>query len=62
VALISEAFLQPSGLVPIRFGRALAAATADLPTDDLWLVAHRALRHTPRVAAVWDHLCQVTSA
>jgi len=25
-------------------------------------VAHRALRHTPRVAAVWDHLCQVTSA
>ncbi|MEZ4322222.1 MAG: LysR family transcriptional regulator [Myxococcota bacterium] len=27
-----------------------------LPTFDLWMVTHRALRHAPAVAAVWDHL------
>lgn len=32
----------------------------DLPDDlEVWLVTHAAMRHTPRVAAVWDWLCEV---
>jgi len=61
VALVSEPFLRPHGLVPVRFGRGLGTAVAELPVDDLWLVAHRSLRHTPRIAAVWDHLCLITA-
>ena len=41
-------------LVPVRFAGALAPSADELPTDDLWLVGHRALRDVPRVAAVWD--------
>ena len=28
----------------------------DLPTLPVWLVTHQTLRHTPRIAAVWDAL------
>lgn len=44
------------GLVPVTPGEALTTAWADLPATELWLVAHRAQRHVPRVAAVWDFL------
>ncbi len=47
------------GLVPVVHARALDAAWAALPTGSLWLVGHRALRHVPRVAAVWDFVLEV---
>jgi len=33
-----------------------APLETDFPSDDLWLVGHRALREVPRVAAVWEWL------
>jgi DNA-binding transcriptional LysR family regulator len=46
------------GLVPVAHARALDAAWAALPTGDVWLVGHRALRNVPRVAAVWEFVLQ----
>lgn len=43
-----------TGLVPVQHARALGDAWAALPSSDLWLVGHRALRNVPRVAAVWE--------
>lgn len=45
-----------TGLVAVAHGRALREAWEALPTSELWLVGHRALRNVPRVAAVWEHL------
>jgi DNA-binding transcriptional LysR family regulator len=49
---------QAAGAVPVPLGRGLAEAKAALPGDDLWLVGHLALRHVPRVAAVWSFLAE----
>jgi DNA-binding transcriptional LysR family regulator len=46
------------GLEPVRYAPALAAAAAAWPSDDLWLVGHRALRELPRIAAVWTFLTE----
>jgi DNA-binding transcriptional LysR family regulator len=46
------------GLVEVARARALDAAWAELPSGALWLVGHRALRHVPRVAAVWDFIVE----
>ncbi len=54
--LVPEPYLQVHALVPLRFASALEASAAEWPTDDLWLVGHRALRDVPRVAAVWSFL------
>ena len=58
VAVASAPFAKV-GLVPVLHARALDAAWAALPTGSLWLVGHRALRHVPRVAAVWDFVLEV---
>jgi len=58
VMLVPEAHSARHGLVPIAYGRALAAAAATWPIDDLWLVGRRALREVPRVAAVWQFLLE----
>jgi len=55
VVLLPEPYLL-TGLVAVAHARALGEAWASLPTSELWLVGHRALRNVPRVAAVWDHL------
>lgn len=47
-----------NGLVEVKPARALEAAWSELPADSLWLVGHRALRHVPRVAAVWDFIVE----
>jgi len=44
------------GLEPVRFEAALASSVESWPSDDLWLVGHRALRDVPRVAAVWTFI------
>lgn len=51
---VQEAAL--GGLAVVPLARGLAEAQAALPRDDLFLVGHRALRHVPRVAAVWEFL------
>ncbi|XXX81715.1 LysR family transcriptional regulator [Sorangium sp. So ce134] len=56
--LVPEPYLRVHALVPLRFAGALEASAAEWPTDDLWLVGHRALRDVPRVAAVWAFLAE----
>lgn len=56
VVLVPIPYLGPSKLVPVRFANGLSATTEAWPSDDLWLVGHRALRDVPRVAAVWTFL------
>lgn len=51
-----------AGLVAIPHARALDAVFAELPAGSLWLVGHRALRHVPRVAAVWSFVVEELSA
>jgi DNA-binding transcriptional LysR family regulator len=46
------------GLEPVRYAPALASSAETWPSDDLWLVGHRALRDVPRVAAVWTFLAE----
>lgn len=52
---------KPYGLVAVRPGKALEAAWAELPVGHMWLVGHRALRHVPRVAAVWSFIVETLS-
>lgn len=40
---------------------ALAAAVAELPVDELFLVTHKALRDVPRIEVVWDFVANVLS-
>lgn len=54
--LVPRPFLAPYGLVEAQLSRALATSLAELPDDELWLVAHRALRAVPRVDALWRFL------
>jgi DNA-binding transcriptional LysR family regulator len=56
------AYLAPTKLVPAPISLALRADAAAWPTDDLWLVGHRALRDVPRVAAVWTFLAATLRA
>jgi DNA-binding transcriptional LysR family regulator len=54
VALVPEPSIAHYGLVPLKLGPTLREASAALPTDDLYLVTHRALRQVPRVQVTWD--------
>ncbi|NUP07349.1 MAG: LysR family transcriptional regulator [Polyangiaceae bacterium] len=54
--LAPEPFLERFELAPVRPGRALKEAWAELPVAELWLVGHVALRRVPRVAALWEFL------
>ncbi len=58
VALVPPMYARVHALVPVRFAEALAPAASEWPSDDLWLVGHRALREVPRVAAVWEFLIE----
>jgi DNA-binding transcriptional LysR family regulator len=56
VALLPEDIAARMALVRVKLPRAFAAGLDELPVDDVWLVGHRALRHVPRVAVVWDFI------
>lgn len=56
VGLVPDLSAAHYGLAPVKLSAALRADAASLPTDDLFLVTHRALRNVPRVRAVWDVL------
>lgn len=61
VVILPEPYLA-SGLAPVTPARSLAPAWAALPSTELWLVGHRALRSVPRIAAVWGLLVERLSA
>ncbi len=56
VVLLPEPYAALHDLVLVDHARSLAAAWRELPTSELWLVGHQALRHVPRVAVVWEAL------
>lgn len=45
-----------SGLTEVSLGRALRRRLPPYPEGAMWLVGHRALRHVPRIAALWSFL------
>lgn len=47
------------GLVEVPCTAALRRELAELPEGQLWLVGHRAHRHIPRIAAVWEWLVEL---
>lgn len=55
VALVPEPSLGHYGLVAVKVSAALGDACR-WPTDELFLITHRALRRVPRVEVVWDLL------
>ena len=57
-ALLPPAYARVARLAPLRHARALATSVAELPTNETWLVGHRALRGVPRVATVWALLVE----
>lgn len=57
--LVSERLAPLLHLKPVRTRGPAAEALATAPSEDLWLVSHRALRDVPRVRVVWERLVQV---
>jgi DNA-binding transcriptional LysR family regulator len=57
VVLIDRAVGRANGLVEVSLTTHLQRRVPHLGTE-LWLVAHRALRDVPRVAAVWEFLVE----
>lgn len=62
VALLPARSIEHCGLVPVKLSRPLRASAGPWPEDDLFLVAHRALRGVPRVRAAWDYLIEHLAA
>jgi DNA-binding transcriptional LysR family regulator len=58
VALLPEPSVKAYGLVPLKIGSALRRVAEEWPSDELFLVTHRALRGVPRVEAVWQLLVE----
>lgn len=56
VALVPEPSVEAYGLVRVKIGAPLRAAAAEWPSDDLYLVTHRAMRDVPRVRVIWELL------
>jgi len=56
IGLLPEPSAKHYGLVPVKLSAALREAVSEWPSDDLFLVTHRALREVPRVRAIWDLL------
>jgi DNA-binding transcriptional LysR family regulator len=61
IALLPEPNVEQYGLVQPKLAPGLRDSGDDLPTDDLYLVTHRALRDVPRVRVVWDALVSQVS-
>lgn len=56
VALVPDLYAAAYGLEKVRYAKRLKESAAQLPVDDLWLVAHRTMRGVARVDAVWDFI------
>ncbi len=57
-ALLPSPYARVASVAPLRHTRTLATSVGELPTNETWLVGHRALRAVPRVAAVWTLLVE----
>lgn len=57
--ILPRPYRRLDGLVEVACTAALKRELAELPEGQLWLVGHRAHRHIPRIAAVWDWLVEV---
>jgi len=60
VLLISAGQARDRRLAEVKLTKALRASLSPMPETSLWLVTHRALRQTPRIAAVWSFLLEET--
>jgi DNA-binding transcriptional LysR family regulator len=58
VALAPEGSVRQYGLVPVKVGAPLREAAGEWPSDELFLVTHRALREVPWVRVLWDLLVE----
>jgi DNA-binding transcriptional LysR family regulator len=58
VALLPEPYARLATLAPLSYTTKLAPSASELPTNETWLVGHRALRTVPRVAALWTFLVE----
>jgi DNA-binding transcriptional LysR family regulator len=58
LVLLSRSYAGVRPLLQAKLSAALAKETASLPTLELWLVGHRALREVPRVAVVWEFVLE----
>jgi DNA-binding transcriptional LysR family regulator len=58
VGLVPEPSVEHFGLVRVKFSAALRESAAHWPSDELFLVTHRALRDVPRVRVLWELLVQ----
>jgi DNA-binding transcriptional LysR family regulator len=58
VALLPPAYARVAAVLPVRTRASLSPSIDDLPTNETWLVGHRALRLVPRIAAVWSFLVE----
>lgn len=56
VGLVPESSVEHYGLLPVKFGASLREAASLWPSDELFLVTHRALRDVPRVRVLWELL------
>jgi DNA-binding transcriptional LysR family regulator len=57
-ALLPPALARVARVSPVRHAATLAASVNELPSNETWLVGHRALRAVPRVAATWAFLVE----
>lgn len=58
VMIANDGFARLPGVSAVRLTPKLKKLLAQLPEGSLWLVGHRALREVPRIAAVWNWLCE----
>lgn len=58
VALLPLPFARVASVTPLSVDAALNSSLEELPSNELWLVGHRALRSVPRIAAVWSFLLE----
>jgi DNA-binding transcriptional LysR family regulator len=58
--LVAGAQAKVRRLVEVKLAKRMRASLSPMPQTALWLVTHRALRQTPRIAAVWDFLLEET--
>jgi DNA-binding transcriptional LysR family regulator len=54
VALIPEPSVEYYGLVRVKTSAGLREAVEAWPSDEVFLVTHRALRQVPRVRVIWE--------
>jgi DNA-binding transcriptional LysR family regulator len=57
-ALLPPAYTRVAKVAPVPYAKRLAPSVHELPSNETWLVGHRALRTVPRVAAVWAFLVE----